>query len=205
MKNVLIADDHEIIRYTIKIILKKILPEVQVDEANDLTIASRLIDKNDYQLIIFDLNFTGENNSFIYEFLKQKPDDTCILIFSASSEKNHALRCLKAGANGFLSKEASHREIEKALAEIIKNKRYYSKLVQEILIFDSLNQQDTKIDNSSLSPKEFEVATLLVNGKTNKEISDTLFLHPSTVSTYKSRIFSKLHVSNIVELSEYFH
>ncbi len=205
MDNVLIADDHEIIRYTLKIILKKILPDVNVDEANDISKASSLIDKNDYQLIIFDLNFTGENNSFIFEFLKKKPKDTCVLIFSASSEKNYAIRCLKAGANGFLSKEASQREVEKALVEIIKYKRYYSKLVQEILIYESLNQRETKIDNSTLSPKEFEVAKLLVDGKTNKEISDTLFLHPSTVSTYKSRIFSKLNVSNILELSEYFH
>jgi two-component system invasion response regulator UvrY len=203
MYQILIADDHEIIRYTLRLILKKIIPNVIIDEAKDLNEAQDRLRKKSYQLIIFDLNFSGVDNTFVFDFLNQKSEDICVLIFSAYSEENYAIRCLKAGANGYLSKEASQSEIELAIKEIINNKRYISEKVSRILINESLSNKVSRIDTSILSIKEFEIAQLLVKGKSNKEISDSLFLHPSTVSTYKSRIFGKLNVSNVMELREY--
>lgn len=201
---VLVADDHAVIRMALNLYIKKLATNVAVDEAESSFEVEKKITEKSYDLIILDLNMPGSDTVRLEDFLKSKADKTKVLIFSANTEERYAVRYLKAGADGYLDKSASADEIMNALNRMITSGRYISPSVEKLIIEQSLNINKSNSSNlaDKLSSRELDVARLLSEGYTNQEIAGQLFLHPSSVSTYKNRIFQKLGVSSVIDLKE---
>ena len=154
-------------------------------------------------LIILDIIINGKEDVSIMNEIKKLQSKTKILILSCHDEEFYGLRYVKNGADGYLQKFSSEENINKSIAKVLKTGFYYSESLQEKLSKSKKSKVFTNpID--SLSNREFEIAKMLVDGSGNLEIANKLNIQMSTVSTYKNRVFEKLHVNNIVALSEYF-
>ena len=199
MINILLADDHAIIRAGLKIFIQNYIPHSVVDEAGDGESAFEKVKEKDYRLIILDVNMPNTDSfGLVSNIMAQKPDSN-ILMFSMNAEEIYAKKYLQLGAKGYLSKASSETEIKNALDKVINAKRYISPALTQSLTEDALgNKSNNPFDN--LSPREFEIVLHLIRGESLAEICSLLSLQTSTVGTFKARIFDKLHCSNIIDL-----
>lgn len=201
MSKVLIVDDHAVVRTGVKFLLKSVNPGTEVTSAEDFLEALSLLKQDSFDLVILDINIPGGNNIGMIDTIRLYRPEIPILIFTSYSEKIYGLPYLQAGANGFLSKDALEDDLLSAIAHIEEGKRYIGTSLQENMLDSLMN--NGKLDAnpwSSLSKREMDVANLLVKGHSTAEISNMLNLQLSTVSTFKARVFSKMKVSNLVEL-----
>lgn len=202
MTKILLADDHAIIRQGLKILIEKIVPHSEIDEAWDGESAFRKIKKNDYDVIILDVTMPDTDSfGLVVNIISFKPESK-ILMFSMNPEEIYAKKYLQLGAKGYLPKDSSEDEIKKAISLVIDNKKYISASLKEILIEDALAGNKSSNPFESLSKREFEIASHLIRGESVSEISNNLNLHTSTVGTYKARIFDKLGCNNLVDLNK---
>ena len=197
--NVLIADDHAIVRHGIKIVLKDILPEARVFQEETFDSALKTLKTEAIGLLILDINIPGGNNIEMIELVKLKHPSVKLLMFSGYDEHIYSEKCIAAGADGYLSKNASPSEIKAAINVVLLNRKYLS---EDVKIRSQSERGETNL--RLLSKRELEVAMLLTQGVGVIEISKTLNLQTSTVSAYKNRVFEKLDISNIAELIEKF-
>jgi two-component system invasion response regulator UvrY len=137
----------------------------------------------------------------LMEYIHIVLPDTKVLMFSMSAENIYAKRFLKAGAMGFISKDAPLDEITKAIQQVLHNKKYFSPALTDKFVNESLEDNPSN-PFDKLSRREFEIASLLLSGETLSEISHSLNLQISTVGTHKARMFEKLQVTNLLELKE---
>lgn len=207
MKNkfsVVLVDDHSVVRQGMSLMLKKYFPAITVFQASSF---NELIDvlkkEKNIDLILLDINMHGGNTTEMIVEVKNIQKNVRILIFSAYEEKHYALRYIQAGANGYLNKLEEEEEIINAVKQVITTGKYISSVVQKNVI-DNLFNNELVNPLDILSEREFEIANLLVRGEGNLEIANKLNIHVSTVSTYKSRIYTKLNVDNVVGLSDIF-
>ena len=140
----------------------------------------------------------------LLEYITIKFPAIKVLIFSMSAERLFAKRFLKAGAKGFVSKDASLDEVKIAIAVVLDNKRYISEQLQNQLA-DELASAESKSPFDKLNPKEFEIVTLFLAGEQVAEASKILNVKSSTVGLYKIKIFEKLGVKNFSELQTLYH
>ncbi len=201
MKNFLLVDDHVVVRSGIKSLLLLTFNPAVVYEAFDGESALEKLAERKYDLVMLDIQMPKTDSLTLMQLIIQKYPDAKVLIFSMGSENVYAKRFLKAGAKGFISKEAPLEEIEKAITRLLNNKRYISSTLAENLANESF---ETKSENpfSRLSPREFEIATLLLSGQTISHIATSIKIQVSTVGTHKARMFNKLGVTNLLELKE---
>lgn len=204
MKNILIVDDHAIVRYGTMQILKQLFPGVHVSDAEDLDQMINCLRTHQFELLILDINIPGGNNLQMIDIVKLRQPDIKILVFSGYDEHLYALRYLQSGADGYLMKHSPETELKTAIHVIMNNDKYISPAIKEDLLkgVDNNKTQASHNPLSNLSNREMEVMQSLVNGLSISEISISLNLQVSTVSTYKHRIFEKLGISNIVDLIE---
>lgn len=201
MKNFLLIDDHVVVRSGIKTLLSGLYPDAEVDEAKDGETAMAHLKQSKYDLVMLDIRMPNTDTFSLMEFFKQEYPSLKVLVFSMSPENIYALRFIKAGARGFLNKDAPLEEIKKAIDLVLNEKKYIS----EELLFALAEGQVPGVDTSpfnALSSREFEIVALLLQGKTISSIAADLHLGISTVGTHKSRIFGKLKVSNLLEMKE---
>lgn len=200
MVNVLLADDHVIIRAGLKIFIEHHVPHSVIDEAWDGDSAFEKIKIKDYQLIVLDVNMPDTDSfGLVSNIIAIKPEAN-ILMFSMNAEDIYGKKYLQIGAKGYLSKASSEEEIKIAINNVINSKRYLSPALSQALTEDALGKKsDNPFDN--LSPREFEIVLHLIRGESLAEICNTLNLHSSTVGTHKARIFEKLHCSNIIDMN----
>jgi two-component system, NarL family, invasion response regulator UvrY len=201
MKKFLIVDDHEIVRQGLKLLIKDFYPAFEIDEACDGISAEVSLKSNTYALIILDIQMPRTNSFELLEYIVNMHPETKVLIFSMSPETIYGKRVIGAGAHGYLSKEASIDEIKKALETVLSNRRYVSPQLLEIIMDEKVNGK-TANPFSKLSAREFEITTFLLAGMSVSEVAQQAHLQPSTVGTYKARIFEKLNVSNLFQLKE---
>jgi two-component system invasion response regulator UvrY len=201
MKKFLLIDDHVVVRSGIKILLSEIYKPSDIHEAHDGDSALEKVKQNTYDLVMLDIQMPKTDTFGLMEFFKVKYPELKVLVFSMSPENIYAKRFLKAGAKGFLSKDAPLEEIKKAINLVLNDKKYISESLMEILAESSGKESDGNLFNS-LSAREFEIVSLLLTGQTISQIGNTLHLQVSTIGTHKARIFEKLKVSNILELKE---
>ena len=202
-KNILLVDDHLVVRKGVEMIFNANIPSVTVYNAEDYIQALEVLKVVNIDLILLDININGTENIKILKEIKSIQSDAKILIFSSHEESQYGLRYIQNGADGYLNKFCSEDVILKAVNEIFQKGNYYSKDIKEKLITKG-KKRSCKSSIDSLSNREFEIAQLLINGYGNLEISNKLDIQMSTVSTYKNRIFEKLNISNIVALSDLF-
>jgi DNA-binding NarL/FixJ family response regulator len=203
-KHILIADDHGVVRYGMMLMVKDLVPWSEIHQVENFSDAVSITEQETLDLIILDINIPGGKNIQMLEILKNIQPNVKILMFSAHDESMFAIRYLQAGANGYLNKQTSSKEIKLAINNVLEGKIYMSQVVKDLLINHSLNTNSSDNPINILSNRELEVAQMLVSGHGVTEISNSLDLQLSTVSTYKNRIFEKLDIDNIVQLIEKF-
>ena len=201
MKNILLADDHAIIRKGVKALIDEHLPHYQVDEAAAEGDIVQHLRHREYQLILIDIQLPDIDFSKLMEWMRIVSPTTHILIFTMHSEEIYGLRCLQLGAKGYLRKTFSNEEIITAIAKVINGEKYLSARLSELLIdnYNKPHHHDTPF--GILSQREMEIVIQLEKGKSLKEICDILKIQYSTVNTYKRRIFEKLNVKSVLALS----
>jgi DNA-binding NarL/FixJ family response regulator len=203
MKNVLIADDHAIVRLGMKQIICSLPGTMPVTEAKTFDEAISLIEAQTFDLLILDINMPGGNNMQMIYAVKLRQPDIRILVFSAYDEILYALNYLQAGADGYIEKNSPDEEFRTAINAVLMGEKYISKAVREQLIGKFTRQQEHHPNPFSvLSPREIEVMNLLTKGLSLIKIAEALHLQLTTVSTYKTRIFEKIGVKNVIALIE---
>lgn len=204
-KNILIADDHSVVRMGLSMVLKKIRPLASIKEVDDYQKVFNCISSSSFDLIILDINMPNGSFQDTLELIKIKHPATKVLVFSSQDESIYAIRYLKMGADGFLHKLSTEKEMTLALENMLNKGQYLSDPIKNKLIFQQLNKEESHENPLEvLSDREIAVAKLLMKGLPLKEISQDLNLHTSTVSTYKTRIFKKLDIQSVPELIRVF-
>lgn len=200
----LLADDHSIVRNGLNMVLNQIFDEPEVVHASNFVDVQHSLYRNRFDLLILDISFPEGNSLKFLPILKQIQPWMKILVFSSYDEDIYAMRYIKAGANGYLSKLSNPDELEVAIHSIMNEGNYTSKKVQDRIIHSFIHKKAAN-PLDELSDREMEIATMLVNGYGNLEISNELNLKATTVSTYKYRVFDKLRVDNIPDLIQAFN
>lgn len=201
MKHILLVEDHSIVRLATLFIIRDLLPTATPWETDNFPDALHIVGTRKLDLILLDINIPdGEGFQMIGKIRRLQPD-VSIMVFSGIEEEVYAVHYLKAGANGFLSKNSSTQEIRAAILAILLHGRYMSEVVRQALLRSSATPQVRQGNPlATLSQRELEVMDLLLQGKWTKEIATLLNITGSSVSTYKMRVFEKLGVSTIIEL-----
>lgn len=201
MKKFLLVDDHIVVRSGIKGLLNELFKPSAIYEASDGETAAEILKEHNYDLIMMDIQMPKTDTLGLMEYIHIKYPEARVLIFSMSAESIYAKRFLKAGARGFLCKDAPLEEIKKAINMVLNNRKYISETLATVLAEESIMDKPGNPFNQ-LSPREFEIVSLLLSGETISEISKLLNLQVSTIGTHKARLFDKLAVSNILELKD---
>ena len=198
-KRILLVEDHSVVIAGIKMLLQKTIPNLEFEEANDGETAYSLVMSKDVDLIVMDVNMPSFNAFSFINRVKTARPAVRILVFSVNSEEAFALRFIKMGVNGYLNKEAPSGTLVSAVNKILEGQNYFS----EELMNSMLSVKKGTGGSRGLSAKEFEVMHHLVKGLGISAIAKLMNLAPSTIATHKSRIFNKLGVNNVIELSQY--
>jgi two-component system invasion response regulator UvrY len=201
MTRILIADDHTIVRKGLKQILTEGMRNVEFGESANAS-ETLLLVKKKFDLLILDLSMPGRSGLDLLKDVKVQSPKLPILVLSMYPEDQYALRVIKAGAMGYLTKDSAPEELVNAVTKILNGGRYISAALSDQLI-DLVQRPQQGEGYEQLSDREFQVLKLIASGKTASEIADSLSLSVKTVSTYRSRILEKLHLSSNAELTRY--
>jgi len=202
MLRVLIADDHEIVRRGIRQILQEEFSFAHIDEAADaVSLVNKAITGGKWDIIVSDLAMPGGGGLTALRQIRQKEPDVPILILSIYPVEQYAVRVIKAGATGYLNKDAAPEELVNAIHKVLSGRRYITEEVAEQL--SSATHPSSTHPHELLSEREFNVFRLIVSGHSVSEIAEQLSLGVTTVSTYRSRILNKMNTRNNAELIQY--
>lgn len=202
MIRILIADDHTIMREGLKRILEGEADIEVVAEAVDGLDALKKIRAGGMDLVVLDLSMPGRSGVDLIRQIKEEFPKLPILILTMHEEEQYAVRAIRAGASGYLTKESAGLELVNAIHKIASGRPYISMAVAEQLAMN-LMPDEVALPHKTLSDREFEIFQLLVAGKSLTEIADGLFLSVKTVSTHKTRILVKMRMKNLTELVQY--
>lgn len=202
MIKILIADDHAIVREGLKQIVEETADMVVADEAASGHEVLEKVFYNTYDVVILDISMPGRNGVDILKQLKDHEPRLPILILSMHPEEQYAVRVLKAGAAGYLTKESAPDELVTAIRRVSTGRKYVSASLAEKLALD-LERDTGKQCHEILSDREYQVMCMIASGKRVQDIAEELYLSVKTVSTYRSRILEKMKMKNNAELIHY--
>ncbi len=200
--NILIADDHSAIRIGVKQICANEFSALRFGEAVNYAEVFQQLKDGPWDILILDIDLPGRNGLDILKQIKADKIKTPVLMFSFHSEEQIAVRALKLGAAGYLSKDAADLELVKAVQRVISGKKYVSPALSEKLL-DLLDDTSDKEPPELLSDREYQTLLLIASGKTVSDIANSLCLSKPTVSTYRARILEKMRMRNNAELTTY--
>jgi len=202
MIKIFIADDHAIVRRGLKQIISENSDMAVVGEAANGQDALSKIRKDHYDLILLDISMPGRTGLDILKELKSEAPKLPVLILSMYPEEQYAVRVLRAGASGYLTKDSAPDELITAIRRVISGKKYVTASLAEKLAVD-LDASSQKQMHESLSDREYQVMCMIASGKPVGEIAEKLSLSVKTISTYRSRILEKMRMKNNAELTYY--
>lgn len=202
MKKVLIADDHAIVRQGLKQVLSEAFPEIEFAEAVNGNEALEKARANKWDALILDLSMEGRPGLEILKQLKTENNPVPVLILSMHPEDQYAVRVLKAGAYGYLTKDTDMEELVLALRRILEGRKYISLNLAEKLAND-LEKDLNKPAMELMSDREYQVFCLLASGKTVGQVAEELCLSVNTISTYRSRVLEKMNMKNNAQLTHF--
>ena len=202
MIRILIADDHPIVRRGLIEILQGRFQGSVFEEASDGEEVIKKVLTRNYHLVICDLSMPGKNGIEVIEQVKLFDQKLPVLILSLHPEEKFALRALKAGAAGYINKEARTDELVNAISHVLKGRKYISTLMAEKFA-ETLQADKNKEPHELLSNREFHVFKLLAEGKSLSEIANRLSLNITTISTFRSRVLKKLNLKTNADLTIY--
>jgi two-component system, NarL family, invasion response regulator UvrY len=199
---ILICDDHMIIRDGLRQILRQLQEVTFIGEARDGNEALMLLKNDGFDIILLDISLPDRNGLEVLQAVKAKWPSTNVLILSMHSQEQYAIRALKLGASGYLTKDTASEELLLAIKRVSSGGKYISQSLAEYLaIHIDTNSSGQK--HEALSDREFEIMIRLANGKSLQEIGNELFISNKTVSTYRSRIMGKMELNKNTELTRY--
>jgi DNA-binding NarL/FixJ family response regulator len=199
-KSILIADDHEIVRYGLRQWITEIAPGCRVREAESYEELRNILAKQEFTHLILDLQLHGISMFEKFPFIRNGYPDLYIMIYSMRNGMRCASSLLDMGANGFLSKASTEADTVIALRHFLRYNGYVKEEPGQDMFVETPVPENAKDIFQRLSPRERQMACLFLKGDTAKQIQYALRLKSSTVSTIKSRILEKLNVSSITEL-----
>jgi len=199
---ILIGDDHSVVRKGLRMILSDAFPSAFIEEAVDGSDLLNKLPHHDWNIIISDISMPGRSGIEIVKQVKEQKPNIPVLILSVHAPEQYAVRMLKAGASGYLTKESAPEELIKAINQILNGKKYITSEIAEMLVDFRAENIDAKA-HEILSDREYEVLKLIASGKTVSEIAGILLLSINTISTYRSRILEKMHMNTNAELTKY--
>jgi len=202
MIRVLIADDHPIVRQGLRQILSRISDMKVAGEAINGQETLNQIRTGEWDVLVLDITMPGRSGFDILKQLKHEQPDLPVLVLSIHAEEQFAVRALKAGASGYLTKENAPDELIKAIRKVVSGGKYISRSLAETLAF-GLDTDAARPQHNALSDREFQVMQLMANGKTLAEIAEELSLSAKTVSTYRSHLLEKMNLKTNAELIRY--
>jgi len=199
---VLISDDHAIVREGLKQLVLKIEPKSIIEETQDGSETLFKIENSNYDLIILDISMPGKSGLEILKILQERNISSTILMLSIHSQEHYAARAFQLGAAGYLSKDSVYKELESAIKVILSGKKYVSSAFAQSLLLDRRSDKG-KTPHEKLSPREFQIMCLLARGIGVKEISENLSISDKTVSTHRMRLLQKMGMKKNAELTHY--
>ena len=202
MLRILIADDHPLFRRGLKQIITEASDMVVADEAADGREALSKAETGDYDVLLLDITMPFKNGVDVLSQLKNERPTLPVLMLSMHPEEQYAVRALRAGASGYLTKESAPEELVAAIRKVSTGGKYVSASLAERLA--SIVQSDGEaLPHETLSHREHQVMCLIASGKTVSEAARELSLSVKTISTYRARILEKLKMKNNAELIRY--
>jgi len=199
---VLIVDDHAIVREGLKRILAD-APELRVaGEAASGTEAIRLVREGSWDVMLLDVSLPGANGLEVLRAVRECVPQLPVLVLTMYPEDQYAIRMLRAGAAGYLTKEGAPGQLVTAIRKVAAGGKYISPAVAEKLAWE-LERRKQPATHEDLSNREFEILRLIASGKTVSQIAQDLHLSVKTVSTYRMRLLTKLNMKSNAELTHY--
>jgi DNA-binding NarL/FixJ family response regulator len=202
MIKVLIADDHAIVRGGLKQVVADSPDIVVAGEAASGPEALDLVAKNEWDVVVLDIAMPGRGGMEVLRQIKNLKPNLAVLMLTMYPEKQYAVRALKSGAAGYLTKESAPAELIAAIRKVAAGGRYISAALAEKLALD-LRIDTGKLPHERLSDREHQVMQMIASGKTPTEIAETLCLSVKTISTYRSRILEKMAIKTSAEMMSY--
>jgi DNA-binding NarL/FixJ family response regulator len=199
---IVLADDHAIVREGLKRLVGDVDDFEVAGEAADGTEVMRIVRGTDFDVLVLDLSMPGRSGMELIKLVKAEKPRLRILVLSMHQEMQYAVRAIKSGASGYLTKESAPAQLEQAIRKIAAGGAYISAEVAEQLALGAMPGSDA-LPHQSLSDREFEVFRLLVSGEAVSDIAAKLSLSVKTVSTHKSNLLQKLGLANQTELVRY--
>jgi DNA-binding NarL/FixJ family response regulator len=202
MIEIMIADDHAIVRAGLKQCINDTKDIIVKDEASNGDEAFNKIIQNDYDVILLDLSMPGRNGLDIIKEVKNQKPKVKILVLTIHPEEQYAMRVLKAGASGYLTKESAPQELISAIRKVALSGRYISPSLAEKLVFEIEDKKEKSIYRT-LSDREYQVLCMTATGAKLDNIAAELSISVKTVSSYRSRVLRKLNLHSTAELIRY--
>jgi two-component system, NarL family, invasion response regulator UvrY len=202
MLRILIADDHTVVRKGLRQILMDEFSTAAIEEVADAEALINKVMTAQWDVVISDLSMPGRSGLDALQQIKLSHPNLPVLILSIHSEEQYALRALKSGASGYLSKDTAPDELVKAVQLVLLGKKYIPQGIAEKLA-STFSSNTVLSPHESLSDREFDVMKLLANGKSVSEIADILSLSVNTLSTYRTRIMAKMNLKSNSDLTKY--
>jgi DNA-binding NarL/FixJ family response regulator len=200
--NILVCDDHKIVRDGLRRILEQYNEVCLIDEAATGSEVLELFRKRTYDLLLLDISLPDLNGLDVLQIIKAKWPAAYVLMLSMHSQEQYGIRALTYGASGYLTKDAAAEELLLAVREIAKNGKYISQSLAHCLAFQLINDSNLP-KHEKLSDREFEIMIKIAGGKSLKEIGTELCISSKTVTTYRSRIMEKMRLGKNTDLTRY--
>ena len=203
MINILLVDDHAIVRDGLKRIVSETTGMKVIAEAENGQIALDIIYENSsINFVVLDISMPGLSGLDVLKKIKSHNEELPVLMLSMHAQDQYAIRTLRAGASGYLTKESASILLVEAIRKIHQGGRFISEEVAELL---ALNLNDNKFEfaHEQLSDREYQVMNMIASGKTIVEISKELNLSDKTISTYRARILEKMSLKTNAEITHY--
>ncbi len=200
--DVIIADDHLLIREGLKKLLAGEADLKLVAEARDAEEVLDVVERTEGDVLVLDITMPGASGLELIQRVREKKPDLGILILSMHPERLFAMRALRMGASGYISKEEAADELMNAIRKVAAGRKYISEELAEQLA-SKLDEEWDRPPHQSLSDRELQVFRMIAEGKTVAQIAEILYLSKSTVNTYRSRILKKMGMTSNAEVIHY--
>jgi two-component system, NarL family, invasion response regulator UvrY len=202
MIRVILCDDHAVVRRGIRDTLSEAVDIKVVAEAGSYSEVRDALRNNPCEVLVLDLNLPGRGGLEVLATLREADSSIKVLIVSMFPEDQYALRCLRAGAQGYLNKAGDPSELVTAVRAVMQGRKYVTPEVAQMLV-ENLASPSTEALHVSLSERELQTLLKIASGKRLSDIAEELMLSPKTVSVYRSRVLEKLKLTNNAELTVY--
>ena len=199
---ILIADDHTVFREGLKRIFAEAADIAEIGEASNAQQLLERVAEKRWDVVLLDISMPGKSGLEVLKEIKQMNPRLAVLVLSMHSERQFAVRVIRAGAAGYLTKGAAAKEVLHAIRKVYRDGKYISESVAEHLVM-AVGQNTDRPLHESLSDREFEVLRMIGAGRTVSEIAEELSLSVKTVSTYRTHILEKMNLKNNAELMLY--